>query len=96
LKSEEEHAKHLRVMLHTLKEKKLFVKLSKCEFWLWEVSFLGHVISKGGIAVDPSKDDAVLQWVSPKSVFEIRSFIGLAGYFRRFIKGFSMLVLSLT
>ena len=96
MKSEEEHAKHLRVMLHTLKEKKLFVKLSKCEFWLWEVSFLGHVISKGGIAVDPSKDDAVLQWVSPKSVFEIRSFIGLAGYFRRFIKGFSMLVLSLT
>jgi len=56
----------------------LFAKLSKCEFWLREVSFLGHVISRGGIAVDPSKVDAVMQWESPKSVFEVRSFLGLA------------------
>jgi len=83
-KSEEEHAEHLRVVLHTLKDKKLFAKLSKCEFWLREVSFLGHVISKGGIAVDLSKVDAVLQWESLKSVFEIRSFLGLASYYRRF------------
>ena len=60
------------------------------------MSFLGHVISKGGIAVDPSKVDAVLQWESPKSVFEVRSIHGLAGYYRRFIEGFSKLALPLT
>jgi hypothetical protein len=75
-KSDEEHAEHLRIVLGVLKEKKLFAKLSKCEFWLREVSFFGHVISKGGIVVDPSKVDAVLQWESPKSVFEVRSFLG--------------------
>jgi len=74
----------------------LFAKLSKCEFWLREVSFLGHVISRGGIAVDPSKIDAVMQWESPKSVFEVRSFLGLAGYYRRFSEGFSKLALPLT
>jgi len=78
-KSEKEHVEHLRIVLRVLKENQLCAKLSKCEFWLREVSFLGHVISKGGIAVDPSKVDAVLQWESPKSVFEIRSFLGLAG-----------------
>jgi len=95
-KSEEEHAEHLRIVLRVLKENQLCAKLSKCEFWLREVSFLGHVISKGGIVVDPSKVDAVLQWESPKSVFEIRSFLGLAGYYWRFIEGFSKLALSLT
>ena len=84
-KSEEEHAEHLRIVLQVLKEKRLFAKFSKCEFWLREVNFLGHVISTGGIAVDPSKVDAVMQWESPKSVFEVRSFLGLAGYYRRFI-----------
>ncbi|MCI06844.1 retrotransposon protein, partial [Trifolium medium] len=64
-KSEEEHAEHLRIVLQTLKEKKLYAKLSKCEFWLKEVSFLGHVISSGGIAVDPAKVDVVLQWGTP-------------------------------
>jgi len=68
-KSEEEHAEHLSIMLRVLKENQLCAKLSKCEFWFREVSFLGHVISKGGIVVDPSKVDAVLQWESPKSVF---------------------------
>ena len=61
-KSEEEHVEHLRIVLCVLKDIKLFAKLSKCEFWLREVSFLGHVVSKGGIVVDPSKVDAVLQW----------------------------------
>ncbi|WJX17749.1 hypothetical protein P8452_07626 [Trifolium repens] len=94
--TEEEHAKHLRIVLRTLQEKKLYAKLSKCEFWLKEVSFLGHVISSGGIAVDPSKVDAVIKWETPESVFEIRSFLGLAGYYRRFIEGFSKLALPLT
>jgi len=74
----------------------LFAKLSKCEFLLREVSFLGNVISKGGIAVDPLKVDAVLQWESLKSVFEIKSFPGLAGYYQRFIEGFSKYPLPLT
>jgi len=95
-KSEEEHAEHLRIVLLVLKENQFFAKLSKCEFWLWEVSFLGYVISKGGIAVDPSKVDAMLQWESPKPVFEIRSFLGLTGYYRRFIEGFFKLALPFT
>jgi hypothetical protein len=95
-KSEVEHAEHLRIVLCVLKVKQLLAKLSKCEFWLREVSFLGHVISKGGIAVDPSKIDAVLQWESPKSIFEIKCFLGLTGYYRRFIEGFSKLALPLT
>ncbi|XP_050886811.1 uncharacterized protein LOC127092070 [Lathyrus oleraceus] len=76
-KSEEEHVEHLRVVLGVLREKKLFAKLSKCEFWLEEVSFLGHVISRGGVAVDPSKIEAVSRWEAPKSVSEIKSFLGL-------------------
>jgi len=92
-KSEEEH---LRIVLYTLKEKRLFTKLSKCEFWLREVSFLSHVISKGGIVVDSSKVDVVLQWKTLKSVFEIRSFLGLTGYYRKFIEGSSKFALSLT
>ncbi|RHN78855.1 putative nucleotidyltransferase, Ribonuclease H [Medicago truncatula] len=95
-KTEEEHAEHLKIVLQVLKEKKLYAKLSKCEFWLKEVSFLGHVISGDGIAVDPSKVEAVSQWETPKSVTEIRSFLGLAGYYRRFIEGFSKLALPLT
>ena len=78
-----------------LKENKLYAKLPKCEFWLKEVSFLGHVISSGGITVDPSKVDAVLQWEAPKSATKIQSFLGLAGYYRRFIEGFYKLALSL-
>ncbi|CAJ2634448.1 unnamed protein product [Trifolium pratense] len=95
-KSEEEHEEHLRIVLQVLKEKKLYAKLSKCEFWMKEVSFLGHIISSGGIAVDPAKVDAVSQWGTPESVSEIRSFLGLAGYYRRFIEGFSKLALPLT
>ena len=95
-KSDEEHAEHLRVVLGLLKEKKLYAKLSKCEFWLSEVSFLGHVISKNGIVVDPTKVEAVSQWKAPKNASEIRSFLGLAGYYRKFIEGFSKLALPLT
>ncbi|GAU51804.1 hypothetical protein TSUD_415920, partial [Trifolium subterraneum] len=95
-KSEEKHKEHLRIVLQILKEKKLYVKLSKCEFWLEEVSFLGDVISSGGIVVDPAKVDAVTKWGTPESVSEIRSFLGLAGYYRRFIEGFSKMALPLT
>lgn len=76
--------------------KKFYAKLSKCEFWLKEVSFLGYVISGGGIVMDPSKVDGALQWEAPKSVTEIKSFLGLASYYRVFIEGFSKLALPLT
>jgi len=75
-KSEEEHAGHLRIVLQVPKEKNLYAKLSKCEFWLKEVSFLGHIISGSGIVVDPSKIDAVSQWDTPNSVTEVRIFLG--------------------
>ncbi|XP_019430788.1 PREDICTED: uncharacterized protein LOC109338105 [Lupinus angustifolius] len=99
----EEHAEHLRVVLQILKDNKLYAKLSKCEFWLesinfWleSINFLGHVIWKGGNAVDPAKAETVMDWNSPKSVTEIRSFLGIAGYYRKFIEGFSKLALPLT
>src|ERR1044072_7699625 len=95
-KNDEEHAEHLRVVLELLKEKKLYVKLSMCEFWLSEVSFLGHVISKNGIIVDPTKVEAVSQWEAPKNAFEICIFLGLVGYYKKFIEGFSKLALPLT
>ncbi|KAL5582828.1 hypothetical protein UlMin_015270 [Ulmus minor] len=75
----EEHAIHLRTVLSTLSEHQLYAKFSKCEFWLEHVQFLGHVVSKDGILVDPAKIDAVSKWPGPTSVTKIRSFLGLAG-----------------
>ena len=95
-KIEEEHTGHIRLFLQKLREHKLYAKRSKCEFWLKEVSFLGHVVSNGGIAVDPSKVRDVLNWKPSTDVGEIRSFLGLAGYYRRFIEGFSKLVKPMT
>ena len=95
-RTHEEHAEHLRIVLGILREKQLFAKLSKCDFWMREVQFLGHVISAQGIVVDPAKVKAVIQWECPKSVTEVRSFVGLAGYCKRFIKGFSKIVAPLT
>jgi hypothetical protein len=81
-KNEEEHDEHLRLVLQKLRENQLYANLSKCEFWLKEVSFLGHIISKGGISMDPSKVKSVLSWNTPQNVLDIRSFLGLAGYYR--------------
>ena len=95
-KSKEQHEEHLRIVLQILREKKLFAKLKKCEFWLESVSFLGHVIFRDGVSVDPKKVEAVVEWNRPTSVTEIRSFLGLAGYYRRFVKGFSRISMPLT
>jgi hypothetical protein len=95
-RSEEEHEGYLRLVLQKLREHQLYAKFIKCAFWLKEVSFLGHIITDGGIAVDPSKVRDVLNWSPPKNVPEIRSFLGLAGYYRRFIEGFSKIVKPLT
>src|SRR5947207_2309311 len=95
-KNEEEHVKHLQIVLDRLREHQLYAKLSKCQFWLREVSFLGHILSAKGVAVDPSKVQDVLKWKSPTSVTEIWSFLGLAGYYRRFIQGFSKIAKPMT
>jgi hypothetical protein len=95
-RSEEEHKEHLRLALQKLPENMLYAKLSKCEFWMKQVVFLRHVISKRGISVDPSKVQDVLSWSAPMSVGDIRSFLRLAGYYRRFIKGFSKISKPMT
>ena len=93
---EEDHEDHLRVILQTLRDHQLYVIFSKCEFWLTEVRFLGHVVSASGVSVDPKKVEAVMSWERPKSIFEIHSFLGLVEYYRRFIEDFSRLTTSMT
>ena len=95
-KSNQEHEEHLRDVLSILREKKMYAKFSKCEFWLNEVAFLGHVISGKGISVDPRKIEAVVEWEVPTNVTEVRSFLGMAGYYRRFVEGFSRIAQPLT
>ncbi|KAK1653337.1 hypothetical protein QYE76_071142 [Lolium multiflorum] len=95
-KDKEEHAKHLKIVLQILREHQLYAKFSKCKFWLDSVEFLGHVLTKEGIAVNPSKVQSVLEWKSPKNAKEIRGFLGMAGYYRRFIEGFSKIAGPMT
>ncbi|GJW39858.1 reverse transcriptase domain-containing protein [Tanacetum coccineum] len=95
-KNKEEHEEHLKLILELLKKEELYAKFSKCEFWIPKVQFLGHVIDSKGIHVDPTKIESIKDWASPKSPTEIRQFLGLAGYYRRFIEGFSKIAKSMT
>ncbi|GKA71443.1 putative reverse transcriptase domain-containing protein [Tanacetum coccineum] len=95
-KNKQEHEEHLKLILELLKKEELYAKFSKCEFWIPKVQFLGHVIDNQGIHVDPTKIESIKDWASPKSPTEIRQFLGLAGYYRRFIKGFSKIAKPMT
>ncbi|GJZ96356.1 putative reverse transcriptase domain-containing protein, partial [Tanacetum coccineum] len=92
----QEHKEHLKIILELLKKEELYAKFSKCEFWIPKVQFLGHVIDSKGIHVDPAKIESIKDWTSPKSPTEIRQFLGLAGYYRRFIEGFSKIAKPMT
>ena len=87
--SEEKQEDHLRVVLQLLRDHQLYIKFSKCEFWLTEVRFFGHVVSTIGVSVEPEKVEPVMSWERPKSVIEICIFLGFAGYYMRFIEDFS-------
>ena len=95
-KSEEDHEGHLRIVLQTLREHQLYAKFSKCDFWLTKVSFLGHVLSASGLSMDLEKVEAIISLERPKSVFKIRSFLGLPRYYKKFIEDFSQIAAPMT
>ena len=90
-KNEEEHEENLRLTLQLLREHQLYAKLNKCDFYRDRIQYLGHIISEEGISVDPEKIEAIMNWPTPRNVTNVRSFMGLAGYYRRFIEGFPRL-----
>ena len=92
----EEHAEHLRTVLQILRDRQLYAKFSKCQFWLDKVAFLGHVITVEGISVDPQKIEATVNWKPPTNVSEVQSFLGLTSYYRKFVQGFSKIANPLT
>ncbi|XP_070013786.1 uncharacterized mitochondrial protein AtMg00860-like [Nicotiana sylvestris] len=96
IRPKDEHVDHLRAVLQILHDNKLYAKISKCEFWLKSVAFLGYIVSHGGIKVDTQKIEDVKSWRRPTTPIEIRSFLGLVGYYRRFVEGFSSLSAPLT
>ncbi|GKE47529.1 putative reverse transcriptase domain-containing protein [Tanacetum coccineum] len=95
-KNKKEHEEHLKAILELLKKEELYAKFSKCEFWLPKVQFHGHVIDSQGIHVDPAKIESIKDWASPKTPTEIQQFLGLVGYYRRFIKGFLTMAKPMT
>jgi hypothetical protein len=95
-KSDSDHEEHLRLVLQKLRDNQLYAKYNKCEFWIDEVPFLGHIISNGGISVDPTKVREIVAWSIPSTVTEVQRFLGLAGYYRRFIEGFSKIAKPMT
>ncbi|GKG11139.1 putative reverse transcriptase domain-containing protein, partial [Tanacetum coccineum] len=95
-KNKQEHEEHLKLILELLKKQELYAKFSKCKIWIPKVQFLGHVIDSEGIHVDPAKIESIKDWTSPKSPMKIRQFLGLAGYYRRFIEGFSKIAKRMT
>jgi hypothetical protein len=95
-KSKEEHENHLRMVFQVLRENQLHAKLIKCSFYQEKIHYLGHIILKDGIVVDPKKIEAIREWSTPKNVTEFRAFMGLAGYYRRFITGFSRIAHPIT
>ncbi|GKB44723.1 putative reverse transcriptase domain-containing protein [Tanacetum coccineum] len=95
-KAMEEHEDHFRIVLEILRQKKLYAKFSKCDFWFGQVAFFGHIVSDDGITMDPAKVEAITKWPRPTTVTKVRSFLELAGYYRRFVEGFSILALPLT
>ncbi|GJV59668.1 putative nucleotidyltransferase, ribonuclease H [Tanacetum coccineum] len=94
-KTREEHEDHLRIVLEILRQKKLYAKFLKCDIWLGQVALLGHIVSADGITMDPAKVEAITKWPRPTMVTKARSFLGLTGYYRRFVEGFSLLALPL-
>ncbi|GJV59818.1 putative reverse transcriptase domain-containing protein [Tanacetum coccineum] len=95
-KNEKEHEEHLKAILEFLKKEQLYAKFSKCGFWIPKVQFIEYVIDTRGIHVDPAKIESIKDWASPKTPTKIRQFLGLAGYYRRFIEGFSKIAKSMT
>jgi hypothetical protein len=95
-KNEKDHKEHLRIVLTRLRDHKLYSKFSKCEFQLKKVPFLGHILSENEVSVDPSKVQEVMDWKTPTTVSEVRSFLGLAGYYCRFIPDFSKIAKPMT
>jgi hypothetical protein len=94
--NEKDHEEHLRIVLTKLRDHKLYAKFSTCEFWLNKVPFLGHILSKNGVSVDPSKVQEVMDWKAPTIVSKVRRFLGLAGYYRHFILDFSKIAKPMT
>ena len=95
-KNEEEHEEHLILTLQLLREHQLYAKLSKCDFYRDRIQYLGHIISKEGISVDLEKIEAIMNWTTPRNVTDVRSFMGLARYYKRFIEGFSKVAHAIT